>query len=143
MRAPRAPAHTHTREGGDLSPNDDQTTGPPPFEPPADPDSARADVLTRGYLAIEPMAIYERVRHPVLTAVQSGAYGHDQIADALGRLAADGRSVTVETLRIELRGAPAARGQPRGRGRSGTASAFLAAVTDHDPEPNPEPWRSS
>jgi hypothetical protein len=155
-------AHAHTRARGESPPDPKEPTTAPVVEahrpigvippepvtyshdqPSVDPDVARASTLTHGYLRAEPMALYERVQPVVLRAVQSGRYGHDEIATALGRLARDNRSVTVETLRIELAGQPPARAAPRSRsGRSGSASAYLAAVTD-DPEPDPEPWRST
>lgn len=102
-----------------------------------DPDVARASTLTHGYLAAEPMALYERVQPHVLRAVRSGRYGHGEIAAALARLAADDRSVTVDTLRIELAGQPPARAPtPTGR-RSSSAASYLALA---DADPDPEPW---
>lgn len=123
----RGGAHAHTREGDDPTRSQGHDT---------EPDVTRAATLTEGYLAQEPMALYERVHPVVLLAVRSGKYRHDEIADALARLAADDRSVTVETLRIELSGGPRAR--PKA---TSSSAAYLALIKDDDPEPDdPEPW---
>jgi len=126
----RAHAHTHTR-GDDLSQEEDQTTA----RTETDPDEARATTLTRGYLAVEPMALFERVRPAVLAAVKRGRHRHDEIADALARLAEDDRSVTLETLRIELSGPP--RAGPRAVSSS---AAYLALIPPKDDPEDPEPW---
>jgi hypothetical protein len=160
---PRAHAHTRARPALPPDPKSDEPTeasarvveahrpiGVVPPEPVTyrhgdeaskgiDPDAARASTLTHGYLAAEPMALYERVQPVVLRAVRSGRYGHDEIATALGRLAADDRSVTVDTLRIELAGQPPARAPTPARRRSSSAASYLA-LADADPEPDPEPW---
>jgi hypothetical protein len=75
-------------------------------------DTQRSKRLTDAYAAAEPMCKWPAVNGIVLKAVRSGRFADDEIRDALLRLAAEGRSVTVETLRTELQGFPSARGAP-------------------------------
>lgn len=45
-------------------------------------------------------------------AIKSGRWADEEIRDALLRMAADNRSVTADSLRIELTGPPASRAAP-------------------------------
>lgn len=58
------------------------------------------------------MLNWPAVNGVVLKAVKSARFADDEIRDALLRLASEGRSVTVDTLRTELRGFPPTRGAP-------------------------------
>jgi hypothetical protein len=62
----------------------------------------RAKRITDEYYAVEPLSKWPAVNAIVTRAINSGRYSDDEIRAALLRLAADNRSVTVDTLRIEL-----------------------------------------
>lgn len=72
----------------------------------------------------------------VVLAIKSGKYSDDQIHDAMLRLAENGKSVTVENLRLEIEGfAPStangksgAPGPDRARGWAAAGRAFDARV---------------
>lgn len=68
----------------------------------------RAQRLTKTYADRNKMLNFPAVMGVVKKAIHAG-HEDDQIVAALGRLAEDGRSVTTETLRIELEGLPARR----------------------------------
>jgi hypothetical protein len=70
----------------------------------------RAQRLTRAYTDIEPVSNFAAVMRIVKKAA---SYSDAEIIPALERLARDGRGVTTETLRVELQGLPAQRGQPK------------------------------
>lgn len=55
------------------------------------------------------MCKWPAVNGVVIKAIQSGRYADDEIRDALLRMAAENRSVTVDSLRTELGGLPPAR----------------------------------
>jgi hypothetical protein len=55
------------------------------------------------------MCKWPAVNGVVIKAIQSGRYSDDEIRDALLRMAAENRSVTVDSLRTELGGLPPAR----------------------------------
>lgn len=91
------------------------THNPQPFPatpganaPPADPDpltiNQRAKRITDAYHAVEPMSKWPAVNAVVIKAIKTDRWADDAIRDALLRLAADNRAVTVDTLRIELGG---------------------------------------
>jgi len=80
--------------------------------PAALTDTQRSKRLTDAYAQVEPMLNWPAVNGVVLKAVKSGQFADDEIHDALLRLAAEGRSVTVDMLRTELRGFPPPRGAP-------------------------------
>lgn len=67
------------------------------------------------------MSNFPAIAGVVRKAVQSARYDDDAIRDALGRLAVDGRSVSVDTLRIELDGLPPHPSRPRDGPRRSTA----------------------
>ena len=129
----------HTR-----GPRQDPSQDEPEPEPATPDDQDRAERLTRAYRELEPMSVHERVLPPVTVAVEAGRWTEAEIAAALARLAADRRSVTVETLRIELSGPPPPRAGPaRPRTRRSTASpaSYLALAAepyrDRLADPNP------
>ena len=68
----------------------------------------RAQALARGYVELVPLSRFPAVLGIVKKALAAG-YADDMVLAALQRLAADGRSVTTETLRIELEGITPAR----------------------------------
>lgn len=75
---------------------------PPPDSPPAEDPAQR---LTRHWVGLVPMSNWPAVHGIVRRALTAG---HDpaDVEAALTRLAADRRSLTVETLRVELDGRP-------------------------------------
>lgn len=86
--------------------------------PPAAPDppiseteGQRVNRLARAFTDLVPMSNFPAVSGVVRKAVRaapngSPLYDDTQIGEALQRLAAEGRSLTVETLRVELDGLP-------------------------------------
>lgn len=71
--------------------------------------NVRAQDLARDYCGLQPMSKFPAVMGICRTAINTQRYTDQQIHDALTRLAKEGRSLTVETLRIELEGMPAPR----------------------------------
>lgn len=69
----------------------------------------RSKAITDAYAAAQPMCKWPAVNAIVLKAIKIGRWSDDEIHAALLRLAEDGRSVTVDTLRIELTGPPITR----------------------------------
>jgi hypothetical protein len=67
----------------------------------------RSKAITDAYHRAEPMSKWPAVNAIVLKAIKVGRWPDDEIRDALLRLAEDHRSVTVDTLRVELTGPPA------------------------------------
>jgi hypothetical protein len=59
------------------------------------------------------MSKWPAVNAIVLRAMKTGRWSDQQIHDAMQRLAADRRGVTIDTLRHELTGPPASRASPR------------------------------
>jgi hypothetical protein len=66
----------------------------------------RAKAITDAYAAAEPMCRWPAVNGIVLKALKADKWADEEIHAALLRLAKEGRSVTVETLRVELAGRP-------------------------------------
>jgi len=64
----------------------------------------RSKTLTDAYAAAEPMCKWPAVNGVVILAIKSGKFTDDEIHAGLLRLAAEGRSVTVDALRAELQG---------------------------------------
>jgi len=96
------------------------TRNPQPTAPaalPAVADGAsptqRSKAITDAYYAVEPLSKWPAINGVVLKAVKTGRWTDTEIHDAMQRLAADRRSVTVETLRYELTGPPVSRASPR------------------------------
>jgi len=77
----------------------------------------RSKRLTDAYAAVEPMCKWPAVNGVVLSAIKSGRFSDDEIRAALLRLAAENRSVTIDTLRTELGGLPPPRGRASANGR--------------------------
>jgi hypothetical protein len=79
---------------------------PDPPSVPVEPltDTQRSKRITDAYAGVEPMCKWPAVNGVVLKAIKSGRFADDEIRDALLRMAADGRSVTVDALRTELQG---------------------------------------
>lgn len=115
-RHPREPSMqdlgSRTVDLGSGSKQPAAAAGKPQPGPAALSDTQRSKRLTDAYAAAEPMCKWPAVNGVVLRAVKSGQFADDEIRDALLRLAAEGRSVTVDALRTELRGFPSPRGTP-------------------------------
>jgi hypothetical protein len=71
----------------------------------------RSRRITDAYAQAEPMCKWPAVNGVVIKAIHTEKWADDEIQSALLRLAAEGRSVTVESLRVELNGLP----PPNGR----------------------------
>jgi len=100
----------------------------------------RSKTITDAYAAVQPMCRWPAVNGVVIKAIKANRYADDEIHAALQRLAADGRSVTIETLRVELEGL-APRGSPNGAKPSTTdqrVQAGLALAAKFDLEDRKE-----
>jgi 5-methylcytosine-specific restriction endonuclease McrA len=84
-------------------------SGAAPSSRPTGGEVARAQSITRAYAEAVPFSNFAAVMGIVRKAIRSERYSDDAIQAALLRLAADGRPVTVDTLRTELDGLPAPR----------------------------------
>lgn len=108
--------------------NKQQTPSGSAESPPAPPageqltDTQRSKRITDAYAEAEPMCKWPAVNGVVLKAIKSNRFSDDEIKAAVLRLAAEGRSVTVDSLRTELQGFPARNGQPRSSQRSGSTA---------------------
>jgi hypothetical protein len=72
---------------------------------PTESAGQRANRLTKSYTDRVPLSRFPAIAGIVRRAMAAG-YADVAITDALVRLATEGRSVTVETLRVELEGIP-------------------------------------
>lgn len=78
----------------------------------------RSKRITDAYAEIEPMCKWPAINGVVLHAIKIGKWTDEEIEAAVIRLAKDGRTVTIESLRIELQGfAPRINGTTRSDGR--------------------------
>lgn len=66
----------------------------------------RSRLITNAYAEAEPMCRWVAVNGIVKKAMQANRWTDDAIREALLRMAKEGRTVTVESLRIELDGLP-------------------------------------
>jgi hypothetical protein len=96
----------------------------------------RAQRLTKAYTDIEPVSNFPAVMR-IAKKVIAADYSDAEIIPALERLARDGRGVTTETLRIELQGLPAQRGQPKRSTTDERVEAGLELVAKYQQE---EEW---
>jgi hypothetical protein len=87
-------------------------------------ETQRSKALTDAYSSLEPMCKWPAVNGVILKAIRSGRFRDDEIHDALQRLAKEGRSVTVDSLRYELQGMPTGRASPRGSNMSDHAAVI-------------------
>lgn len=79
-------------------------------------ETQRSKRLTDAYAKAVPMCKWPAVNGVVISAIRSGHFTDEAIRDALLRLAADNRPVTIDSLRTELIGVvPRDRAAPRGR----------------------------
>jgi hypothetical protein len=84
---------------------------PPEVEPTAlaavaaETPSVRANALATVYYNVQPLCNFPAVAGICRKALKAG-HGMTEIAEALLRLAEEGRGVTTETLRVELEGLP-------------------------------------
>lgn len=69
-------------------------------------ETQRANDLAKAYVDLVPLSRFPAIAGIARQAIRSGRYGDEQIHAALTRLGGEGRSVTVETLRVELDGLP-------------------------------------
>jgi hypothetical protein len=69
----------------------------------------RSKRITDVYADAEPMCKWPAVNSVIIRAIKTGEWSDDEIRDALLRMAEENRSVTIDSLRIELNGLPAAK----------------------------------
>jgi hypothetical protein len=91
------------------------SAGEPAGAAPALSITQRSKKLVDAYAEAEPMCKWPAVNGVVIKAIKSERFTDDEIGAALMRLAAEGRSVTVDTLRTELQGLPPNRQAAPGR----------------------------
>lgn len=114
------------------------STTPAPAAPPGGDRRAltptqRSKMITDAYASAESMLNWPAVNGIVLKAIRADRWTDDEIQAALMRLAADGRSVTTETLRRELTGPPRQRASPpRPSTTDERVSAGLALADRYD-----------
>lgn len=72
----------------------------------------RSKAITDAYAKAEPMCKWPAVNAVVIRALKAGRFTDDEVRDALLRMAAENRSVTVDSLRTELAGLPPRRASP-------------------------------
>jgi hypothetical protein len=87
----------------------------------------RSKRITDAYATAEPMCKWPAVNGVVIKAIKAERYSDDEIRDALLRMAADNRSVTVDSLRTELGGLPARDGAASRREAEQAATDALFA----------------
>lgn len=73
----------------------------------------RSKRITDAYTAVEPMSKWPAVNAIVIRAIKTERWSDDEIRAAVLRMAGDGRSITVDSLRVELDGLPPSRAAPR------------------------------
>lgn len=69
----------------------------------------RSKRITDVYAEAEPMCKWPAVNSVVIRAIKTDEWSDDEIRDALLRMAEENRSVTIDSLRIELNGLPSAK----------------------------------
>lgn len=79
-------------------------------EPPPKSVTQRAKAITDAYTKAEPMSRWPAINAIVIKAIKTERWTDEEIQAAMLRLADDHRSVTVDTLRVELSGQPPSRG---------------------------------
>jgi hypothetical protein len=95
LRTPQAEADT-----------DDQQASPAAAGKPRLTVTQRSKRITDAYAEAEPMCKWPAVNGVVIKAINSKRFTDEEIRDALLRMAAENRSVTVDSLRTELGGLP-------------------------------------
>lgn len=89
-------------------------------------ETQRSKRLTDAYAEAVPMCKWPAVNGVVLSAIKSGKFADDEIRAALLRMAAENRSVTIDSLRTELVGFPASRRAGNGAARPSTTDRAMA-----------------
>jgi hypothetical protein len=82
-------------------------------DPPTLTTNQRSKAITDAYAAVEKLCKWPAVNAIVIKAINAEKWSDDEIRDALLRLAADNRTVTVDSLRVELTGPPKTKAVPR------------------------------
>jgi hypothetical protein len=90
-------------------------------------ETQRSKRLTDAYAEAVPMCKWPAVNGVVLSAIRSGKFSDDEIRAALLRLAAENRSVTIDSLRTELVGF-VPQGRAVGRRQQETDATFDRAM---------------
>jgi len=105
------------------------THNPPPSEGESSSPTIgqRGNTLAKIYTDLRPLSKFPAIATMVRKAIASG-YSDTAIGDALRRLAEDGRTVTIDSLRIELDGPPRLRPTVGGGNQTdANIAAFLSA----------------
>lgn len=92
-----------------------------------DPDAGvnlRGQALAKAYCDAVPLSKFPSIFGIAKKAIKAGLYTDEQIGAALSRLAGEGRSVTTDTLRVELEGLPPARTNGRRVGQPAQDPGF-------------------
>ncbi|TQS30018.1 hypothetical protein [Microbispora sp. KK1-11] len=112
---------------------------PPAAEPPARRDAPaettitqRSKLITDAYAAVEPMCKWPAINGIVIKAIKAEKWSDDEIRAALLRLADEGRTVTVETLRRELAGDPPPESRAPSRNQPSNGSGSQMPPRDAD-----------
>jgi hypothetical protein len=145
LRPSRAPAEQGAGKGAGS--REQGREAAPTVLPPASPNGTalipvveslnqRAQRLTKAYTDIERVSNFPAVLR-IAKKAMAADYSDAEIIPALERLARDGRGVTTETLRVELQGLPAPRGQPKGSTTDERVAAGLELVAQYQQE---EAW---
>lgn len=95
----------------------------------------RVNALTKVYTDLVPLSNFPAVAGVVRKAVRAAMWDDETIAEALERLARDGRSVTTDSLRYELTGFP---GRQSNRARA--LEAGLERTRRLAAAEGPSPW---
>lgn len=94
-----------------------------PGDPPPETINQRVNRVTKTYTDVVKMSRFPAIMSIVKKAIVDAGHDDDSVIAALARLAAEGRSVTTETLRIELDGQPAYRNGQSTRSQRAMADA--------------------
>jgi hypothetical protein len=127
-RRPRTPAPRDVTAQGTLAIPKPGMSGTVAVRNPQTP-TQRSKAITDAYTEAEPLSKWPAVNAIVLRAIQSERYTDEQVRDAILRMAADKRAVTLDSLRTELDGPPVT------RRRSTTDDRVAALQAMKDPEP--------
>lgn len=111
------------------------THNPPPSEgEPSSPTiGQRANAITKVYVDLVPLSRFPAIAQTVRKALTAG-YDDALVSAALERMAQDRRSVTVDSLRVELDGPARPRPTARGSATDANIAEFLGAGSNgHTP----------
>lgn len=103
----RPHSHTHTQQQPTVAAVPPLAAGAPAMSV-----TQRSKRITDAYAEAQPMCRWAAINGIVIKAIKANRWADDEIRAGLLRLAAEGRTVTVESLRVELDGQPPGRASP-------------------------------